>query len=399
MPLLTREILEAGRLYRSTGAISTKLLRQEVYRAWERSHLLGANPRAMQAEKLSSLDLDRLLNKESPLIQAVRPYAQILAQAAGKEPHAVLLSDCHAVLLDLWGDKDMVQSKSFPQPGSLLSEEVAGANGIGTPLAEGTYSQIVTAEHFIDGFYPFTCLGMPVRNLKQEIVGVLNISLQSPEHSQKFKELLLCASAGVEAELILGNLEAALSQVKAARPDDYEVLEKLRQDLVQTHHAARLRMDFSSRLIATNRIDYAQQLLQQAEQSIAIFRHRSYFWYSLASSERDSIKSIFLMDTILTLVKLLSTEATIRQVEVITPSFNEEIKITVFEKKFLRKLLRYFLAAFEKAGAKGILMLEIRKKFATKFVQINFIVMPGNNNFSSNPIVSSLTVPINKSNQ
>ncbi|WP_013322454.1 GAF domain-containing protein [Gloeothece verrucosa] len=394
MSLLTREILEAGRIYRSTGAIATKLLRQEIYRAWERSHLQGANPRAMQAEKLSPLEVERLLEQQSDFIKVVRPYAQILSQAAGKEHHAVMLADPHAVLIDLLGDEQTVENESFPQPGSLLSEGVAGANGIGTSLAEENYSEIVSAEHFIEGFHDFTCQGIPLRNQKQEILGVLSISLQSPDASHRLKELLLCASAGIEAELILTNLQADLRSVLVSHPDDYEVLEKLRQDIVQAHYTARLRMDLSSRMVASNRIDYAKQLLQQAEQSIEIFRRRANFWRELASTEKDQLKSLSLTETIRNLVEVLSTEAAIRKVQVIAPPFEDIIKITVLEKSFFRKLLRYFLHAFETAGAGGVVKLEVKRKFYTSFAQVNFIIMRGSNSASLSPIFYTLTLPV-----
>lgn len=394
---LIHQALEAGRIYRSTGAIQRKMLRQEIYRAWERSHLQGANPHSMQAEKLSQLEVERLLEQQSDFVKAVRPYAQIISQAAGKEHHAVMLSERNAIVLDLVGDEQTVhQLDSFPRPGALLSEAVAGANGIGTPLAEESYSEIVAAEHFMEGFYPFTCQGIPVRNQKQEILGVLSIVLQSHDASYKLKELLLCASAGVESELILATLEADLRQVLLSHPDEYEVLEKLRQDIVQAHYAGRLQLDLSSRMVAVNRIDYAKQILQQAEQSIEIFRRRAKFWRNLASSEKGFVRSLSLIDSIRNLVELLSTEAAIRKVQVIPPSFDETIAIIVQEKNFLRQLLRYFLVAFEKAGQRGTVKLEVERKPKAKLVQINFIIIPGSNISCFKPVSYTITLSIER---
>lgn len=394
MNLLTREALEAGRIYKSTGAIPTTLLRQEIYRAWERSHLQGANPRALQAEKLSALDIERLLEQQNYLIKAVRPYATIISQAAGREHHAVMLSDHKAIVLDLVGDKQTVQAESFPKAGALLSESVAGANGIGTPLAQESYVEIVASEHFIEGFQGFTCQGIPMRNSKGEILGVLSISLQSPDASFRLKELLLCACAGVEAELILANLEANLRQVLLSHPDDYEVLEKLRQDIVQAHYTARLRMDLSSRMVAANRIDYAKQILQQAEQSIDLFRRRAKFWQELASPDIGSVQSLSLIESIRNLVELLSTEAAIRKVEVIPPPLDDIIKINVQEKNFLRHLLRYFLVAFENAGEGGTVQIKIERKAKNTLAQVNFLIIPANNQLSLKPSFYKITLPI-----
>ncbi|MFN6558622.1 MAG: hypothetical protein RMY28_002300 [Nostoc sp. ChiSLP01] len=142
----TSNVLEAGRIYRSIGAIPPDLLRADIYRAWERSHLQGANPHTLQAERLSSLDTERLLEKHTYLLNAVRPYFRILSQAAGRERHAVMLSNHEAILVDVIGDEQTIHGpEPFPLPGALLSEAVAGANGIGTTLAEENYTEIVAA--------------------------------------------------------------------------------------------------------------------------------------------------------------------------------------------------------------------------------------------------------------
>ena len=72
--MLLKNALEAGRKYTATGAIPADMLRQTVYLAWERSHVQGANPRTLQAEKLSNLETERLLSRESILLNAARPY-------------------------------------------------------------------------------------------------------------------------------------------------------------------------------------------------------------------------------------------------------------------------------------------------------------------------------------
>ncbi|ACK69521.1 putative phytochrome sensor protein [Gloeothece citriformis PCC 7424] len=397
MHVITRQALEAARIYRSVGAISTQLLRESTYRAWERSHLQGANPRAMQVEQLSSLELERTVEKQEDLIEAVRPYAQILSQAAGKAHHAVMLSDNRAVLLNLWADDQTLQLDSFPHPGALLSEGVAGANGIGTPLAEESYAEIVGTEHFIEGFSPFTCQGIPLRNQKGEILGVFSISVRSFESSWKLKELFFCACAGIESEFILANLKADLLQVLLCNSNDYQVLEKLQQDLVQAHQSARLRMDLSSRMLLGNRIDYAKQLIQQAEQSIEIFRLRANFWRELAASETGKVKTLSIIDSIRNLIELLATEATIRKVVVVAPPLDDPINITVLENSFLRRLLRYFLRAFEEAGAGGTVQLEVKRNLKENLAQINFIIIPKLKKFSLNPNFYTLTLPLKPS--
>ncbi|MFM2063413.1 MAG: hypothetical protein RLZZ507_3083 [Cyanobacteriota bacterium] len=394
MSTLGKNTLEAGRIYRVTGGIRAEMLRTEIYRAWERAHLQGANPYALQAEKLSSLETERLIDKHSYLINLVRPYFRNLSQAAGQEHHAVMLSDANAILLDLIGDEQTIHgSESFPSPGSLLSEAVAGTNGIGTTLAEENYVEIVAAEHFIEGFHPFTCQGIPLRNEKQEIIGVLSISLRSPQARQRLKEIFLCASRGIEAEFVVANLEKNIRRVLTSNPDDYQPLEELRQDIIQGHHAARLKLEISSRMLAVNRLDYAMKLIQQAEKSIQMFRQRAEIWRNLASFDVGTVQVISLTDSLGGLVDLLSTEAEIRKVEVIT-DWQEAITVTADLKSLFRQLLRYFLQAFESAGKGGMVKVTANKMPNFESAQVSFTSIPGLNNSQAEPNNYVFYIPI-----
>lgn len=388
------DVLEAGRLYKSMGAIPASMLRSTIYRAWERAHVQGANPYALQAEKLSSSDTEQLLTKNSDLIQVVSPYIRMLSQAAGNDRHAVMLSDNQAILLDVVGDEQTVHgTESFPKPGSLLSESVAGANGIGTPLAEADYVEIISAEHFIEGFHPFTCQGIPLRNDKKEIIGVLSISMRRPDAGQRLKEILLCASHGVEADLLIANLEKDVRRVLKSNPDEYQPLEDLRQDIIQAHHAARLKLEVVSRMVAVNRLEYAMQLLRQAEQSIQLFRRRAEIWRNLASFEIGRPQPVSLTDQICNLIDVLATEATIRQVEIVT-QWNEPITVNADPRSLLRRLLRYFIQALDQAGKGGILNVAVNKISHLDLVQVSFTGIALVNRFPSTPNSQVFCLPI-----
>ncbi|MBD2255713.1 sigma-54-dependent Fis family transcriptional regulator [Nostoc parmelioides] len=393
MFILENDPLEAGRVYKSTGALPKNILRSTVYRAWERSHLQGANPHALQAEKLSSLETERLVEQQSYLLNVVRPYFQILSQAAGKEPHAVMLGDRQAILLGLTGDEQTINSPSFPAAGSLLSESVAGANGIGTPLAEEDYVEIIASEHFIEGFHPFTCQGIPLRNEKQEIVGVLSISSQRQDAGQRLKEILLCASRAVEAEFLIANLKKDIHHVLTSNPEEYQPLEELRQDIIQAHHAARLKLEVSSRMVAVNRLDYAKQLLQQAEKSIRIFQRHAAIWRNLASSDVGSVEIISLTETIQDVVELLSTEASIRRIEVVT-NWQEPITVITEPASLSRHLLRYFLQAFDMAGKGGTLEVAAKRVANSEFVLVSFLPIATLNTYPLQPTPLIYSLPI-----
>lgn len=390
----SREALEAGRRYLAKGAIPAGSLRDVIYRGWERSHIQGANPQTLQAEKLSPLDTQRLLEQQNPLICAARPYMKILSQAAKSDRHAVMLSEQNAIVLDVIGDEQSVNGpERVPDPGSLLSEAVGGTNGLGTPLAENSYVEIAGPEHFIAGFHPFTCQGIPLQNEKHQVIGVLSISVRQPEVGQRLKDILICASHGVEAEMLFRRLEADVRSVVTTKSEDAQPLDNLYQDIIQAHSAARLRLEMTSRLVAGNKFDYAKQLLQQAEELIQIFRHRATLWRNLASfTEIEQVQPICLNDAVQELVDLLTTETKIREIEIIIQT-EEEVWIEADYQSFCKNLFHYFLRAFELVGSGGSVLVKISKIRSLPLGEISLIPIPAMNTVQLQPAPFVLRIP------
>ncbi|HLO84734.1 MAG TPA: sigma-54-dependent Fis family transcriptional regulator, partial [Nostocaceae cyanobacterium] len=199
----------------------------------------------------------------------------------------------------------------------------------------------------------------------------------------------------IEAEFLVNKLETDIRRVLIASPEDYQPLEQLRQDIIQAHQAARLKLEIVSRMVAVNRFDYAMQILQQAEKSIQIFRNRSHIWHNLASLEVGTVQSVSLTESIQDLISLLSTEISIRKVEVAT-NWLKPITVTAEPRSLLRRLLRCFLQAFENAGKGGKVEVMVANMPCSELISVNFISIPGLNNCKSEPITHSFTLPIIK---
>jgi hypothetical protein len=93
---------------------------------------------------------------------------------------------------------------------------------------------------------------------------------------------------------LIGNLEKQIRRMLTSSFDDYQPLEELRQDIIQQHQAALLKLEINSRMVAVNCLDYAMKLLQQPGKSIQIFCHRAKIWLNFASLQIGSIQPLSL---------------------------------------------------------------------------------------------------------
>lgn len=349
---------EVWRHYVVTKSIPDDALREPIYRAWQRCDQVGASPFVMQPRELRTYQARALFERESNLIEAARPYMQALSKSAGEERHAAMLGDRNAIVIDVLGDKESVHGpQRVPGPGALLAEQQAGSNGIGSPLAEGGYIELVGPEHFIEGFHPFTCQGLPLKGPDGETAGVLSTSVRRVEASHRIREILFCAARGIEAELIRRQLSLELQNLLAGGPDA-SLLDRLQQDIVQIQGAARLRLEKAIRLSRAARQPEVLQQVEAANELIIRFQNQSRLWREIASPSSEAPNFQDLALHVKEMSALLATEAAVHGLEV---DVRCTTPVQVYADRFdlQRTLFRAFLRAFEASTPKTTLPVEV----------------------------------------
>ena len=334
------------------GGLARDQLREHVYRAWQRCVAQGVNPRAMTPSALSPVERDDLLSRERDLLDAARPYMRALSRAAGEDPHAAMLGDRDGVVLDVVGPDGHAAVPGLPGPGTLLSEACAGANGIGTPLAEGAYVDLVGPEHFIEGFHAYTCQGLPLRAGDGATVGVLGLAVLRIQTAQRIREVLICAANGIAAELVARRLRREASELCASGAASGPLLERLRQDIVQLQATARLKLEKAARLAPEQGPEEVTALLLASNQLAAEFARSSVRWRELASDEPGSLLPVDLSARVGELRGLLATELAIRGIELALDA-GEPILVIADPSELGRAVLRALLQALEAADRSG----------------------------------------------
>lgn len=383
-----RGAFRAHQQYISSGKLLPSLLRRPVFRAWERSHLQGANARAPKAIELEPLETERLLDQESAIIAAAKPYMRALSKAAGDDQHAAMLGDAHAVVLDVLGDDDSVHGPvNVPGPGSLLDEAACGANGIGTPLAEGGYVELVGPEHFIAGFHPFTCQGIPLRDTNGDIVGSLSVSVKRPDAAMRLREILVCAAHGIEMELLRRRLEEDIRRVVTMPDISDDLAENLRQDVMQALTAGRMNVEVAARVLGRQRTQDVSKLLQLANGSMEIFRRQGSLWHGLISTDTSNARTFDLNVLVLDLSYLLETERRLGAIALDTSAL-EPVSVMADPHATGRALFRLFLRAFDVARDGGSVKVSVRPTCDNQG-EVRFDAIPAMN--TPNPIHQPLS--------
>lgn len=326
----------------ATGALEPARVRPHVLRAWERSLRAGCDAFLPRADVLDGEETRALLRRERRLVEIATPFLVALSRAAGTERHAAMLSDGQGRLLKTVGDEDTVADENFPQPGSLLSEEAAGANGIGTALAEGSYVELVGPEHYIEGFQQFTCQGVPLRGAAGDQRGVVSMSVRRIETAAKVRDILFCASEAAECELLAAWLSDDLLEHSVLE----SALEALRQDMIQRITMARLQLELAARQIAAG-ADSAGTIAA-ARQLSRKFRRQAGTWRNLVDEVDGVLQPIVLGDLVQEFADLLETETRLAGVRLVWRR-GETVVVLDDLRALSQRLLSAFLGAIQVA--------------------------------------------------
>lgn len=326
------------------GVMDRDIVRAHVGRAWERSHAAGCSPWQARANILSHDETIALLRQETRLVEVATPFLLALSGAAGNDRHAAMLSDGEGRVLKIVGDPDTMADENFPRAGSLLSEATAGANGIGTTLAEGHYVELVGPEHYIEGFHVYTCQGVPLLGTVDTPAGVLSMSVRRVETAAKVRDILFCASEAAECELLSQSLAETLAMTAGMET----MLERLRQDIVQRIAMARLQLELAARRIAAG-VEPAATLLG-AQELIRIFQRQAAVWRNLVGEATAAPEPILLPDLVEDLIYLLETEARVSFVKLV---LRRADKIIVLHdaRALTQRLLSAFLNAMQSSAS------------------------------------------------
>ena len=323
------------------GSQPAQPVREYVWRAWQRSHAAGCDARMPRAHVLGEQETQSLLRLHAPLLDVGGPFLEALSRAAAGERHAAMLADADGRLLRLAGDAQTMADENFPRPGSLLSEAYAGANGVGTALAEQGYVELVGPEHYIEGFHAFTCQGVPLQG-PSGLMGVLSMSVRRQETADRVRDILFCASEAAECELLARWLTQATADVRDV------MLEQLRQDIVQGITVARLRLEVAARQLAAGAP--AAHTLDAALRLTGQFARQALIWRDLALDEPAAAEpeTLDLADMVEIFLGLMQTEA-----RVMSLRFEwgpaERLPVLTRRHALSRRLLGTFLTAMQGA--------------------------------------------------
>ena len=152
-------------------------IRPEILRAWTRCNTRGTSPYITEAPRLPEEEIARRLADNRELVEVGRPAIDSLYQFIAGSGFVVTLSDAEGCFLYVVGDEDtLAASLGSVEVGSVWSEEVVGANSIGTAIFDDEPVQMFGYEHYCKLPQRWAGSGCPIHDPRGAIIGSVAIS-------------------------------------------------------------------------------------------------------------------------------------------------------------------------------------------------------------------------------
>lgn len=206
-------------------------IRPVIFESWLRCRKYKINPNKKITSLLSGDEIDQLCAKNSQLMQTVRPYMERLYSIVEGSGYFLLLSDKEGYVLDLIGDRDMIEhaKESLLVVGANRSEQTAGTNAIGTCLTIQAPIQIWNGEHFITSHRNYSCSSGPIFDEEGNLLGCLNITGKYTEIHTHTLGMVLSAVDGITKEL---QIQKAYNEIKTMSAQRQSILESVNSGLI-----------------------------------------------------------------------------------------------------------------------------------------------------------------------
>jgi transcriptional regulator of acetoin/glycerol metabolism len=197
-----RTVLGRARRALESGAELPPDLPETIRCSWTRSRLAAA-PQDRIAVPYAAVGA-----AGERLLRAARPVLDRFAQQLAGTHVSLVLADPDGRVVGRWaGDKSQLRrlARVSIEEGYVLSEELAGTNGVGTALEVLAPVTIVGAEHYAEPLHRLVCAGVPIRHpLTRRLEGVLDLACPTADANGLLMPATLDLAVQIEREMSMG---------------------------------------------------------------------------------------------------------------------------------------------------------------------------------------------------
>lgn len=193
------KFMKTGRLPRGAS------IRREIEESWRRCRFhYGLDPYATpRPVRLSQQELIQRTQANQILLEAARPFLQVLSSSVKGSGFIITLADKEGYVLEISGDQEILEMARANNylPGCRRTEDEVGTNAIGLSLLLRRPVQVTGYEHYNVNHHPWTCSSSPIFSPERDLLGSITLSGRSGGIHKHTLGMVVSAAKAVEKQI------------------------------------------------------------------------------------------------------------------------------------------------------------------------------------------------------
>ena len=202
-PAYQQRLALARQRFAEGDNLPTNLLPDAVVDSWVRSRAAGVQPSDGWQARPGD-DLQPLAEQDLQLADCVQPEIDRLWEHIGGASWALFCVNPDGVLVHARQAYDLHSPLSPLQVGRRLHEQDMGTTAPACTLADGKAMVLTGNQHYLNDFERFFCVSVPLRGLRGEVLGALDITGIGDRQAGAVLEQLNYAAMAAENRLFAG---------------------------------------------------------------------------------------------------------------------------------------------------------------------------------------------------
>lgn len=309
---------------------------------------------------------------ERLLVEAAGPFLDALSIWAGHVRHAVLLTDGQGLLVAARGSLGAKPGRDGTLvPWERLKDRFVSREAMADLLRGQEPIHCVVPESAPGARDGARVAIGAIRRGDGDAMGLVLLVLAGAEEGLQLRPVFRCAIRGIESSIVHEELRTRRPKRELVNVSHADLLEGLRQDLVQIHATTELRFRHAARLAQDGKTGELEKALQHAESMTSEFSRRAELWRFLSTDEVGQSGPIGIHDELELLCRLLTTETRIRSVR-IRRRPGPEVFIDCTRGTLHRCCLRAILEMLKPREATGLIVISVLPDVRERSVCLSF---------------------------
>ncbi len=198
-------LIDLRRHFQEGRSVADNALDRHIFQSWQRCASMGLD--MMGKADYNLLDgraLDRVLDRNTPLLQAAEPHVQWLQQAISRAGWSILLTDSQNIAIRSVRSSQLqdVRIDSAFKVGTLLSEAAIGTSAMSCALTDQRFTRVYGFEHYNEYHRQFHCAATPIFDPRGKACGALDITSANPDRNEGVFLLLQQCARQIQTDMI-----------------------------------------------------------------------------------------------------------------------------------------------------------------------------------------------------